>query len=228
MGSETRAKKPTRNRPGLELLEQRVVLSTYNVVNVAELQADIALVNNKTGPNTIVLAPGTYSLTNALKIQNATNLTIRADASKGVVSLVGSNVDRVLEIDGGVVTLADLSISGGGNVAQGGGILAQNATLSLQNTRVFGNLAYQAAPVSSPPAQRSTFRIARSLPTGRETAARPWAAGLPPWTARRASPAAQSMTMRCTWRMIRQTPRCMVRGPEFTPGVGLSPLPIVT
>ena len=63
LGSETQAKRPTRNRPGLELLEQRVVLSTYNAVNVAELQADIALLNNKSGPNTIVLAPGTYSLT---------------------------------------------------------------------------------------------------------------------------------------------------------------------
>ena len=52
-------------------------------------------------------------------------------------------MDRVLEIDGGNVTLQGLSISGGSGVAQGGGILAQNTNLTLKNVKVFSNVVSQ-------------------------------------------------------------------------------------
>jgi hypothetical protein len=110
---------------------------------VTQLQADIAAVNNTSGPNTILLKPGVYVMTSALQIQNAGNLTIRPSSTKSATGLVGSVVDRVLEIEGGSVTLSGLSISGGGAVAQGGGILAQNASLTLKSTKVFSNITSQ-------------------------------------------------------------------------------------
>jgi hypothetical protein len=132
------------SRPQIDPLEGRIVLSTFRAANVAQLQADIAAVNNSSGPNTIVLARGTYSLTQKLRIVNAGDLTITTQGNKGSVNLVGQVVDRVLEIDGGNVTLSGLTISGGGAVVQGGGILAQNAAVTLQNTKVFSNIASQA------------------------------------------------------------------------------------
>jgi hypothetical protein len=133
-----------RSKPGIDALEGRVVLSTFRATNAAELIADIAKVNNTTGPNTILLRSGPYVLSQSLKIQNAGDLTIRNGSSSGVVSLVGSAVDRVLEIDGGSVTLQGLSINGGANVARGGGILAQNTNLTLKSTKVFSNVVSQA------------------------------------------------------------------------------------
>lgn len=144
MGSGTGDLKRKRNSPRLEALEGRIVLSTFHAGTVAALKADIAQLNNTPGPNTIILAAGTYSLPSELRIQNAGNLTIQAAPGKGAVNLVGSAVDRVLEIDGCQVTLSGLSISGGADVGEGAGILAQNASLTLVNSRVFSNVASQA------------------------------------------------------------------------------------
>jgi hypothetical protein len=130
--------------PAIETLEERIVLSTYHAANVAQLQADIAAVNNTQGPNTIIVKAGAYVLTQALRIQNAGDLTIRAATAGQKTSLVGSVVDRVLEIDGGSVTLTGLSISGGGAVAQGGGIAADGAEVTLKNTKVYDNVTTQA------------------------------------------------------------------------------------
>jgi hypothetical protein len=120
------------------------VLSTYHAATISALQQDVALVNNSTGPNTIFLAPGNYALASALKIQNPANLTIAAEPGKGGINLIGSAVDRVLEIDGGNVTLSGLSITGGGSVGFGGGILARNVSLTLQSTKIYDNVATQA------------------------------------------------------------------------------------
>ena len=116
-----KTKRETRrqNRPMMETLEGRIVLSTLYASNVTQLQADIAAVNNTSGPNTIVLKPGVYLMTSKLQIQNAGNLTIRPASLRSTTSLIGSVVDRVLEIDGGSVTLSGLSISGGGAVRRG-------------------------------------------------------------------------------------------------------------
>src|SRR4051794_39763682 len=108
-----------RHRAEFEPLEHRVVLSTYHAASPSALEADIAQVNNTSGPNTIILAPGNYALAKELLVQNAGDLTIAADPGKGSVNLIGSAVDRVLEIDGGKVTLSGLNISGGGGVGQG-------------------------------------------------------------------------------------------------------------
>ena len=118
-----REKARWRSRPSIDALEGRIVLSTFHANNVAQLVADIAAVNNSTEPNTILLRSGNYVLTQELKIQNASNLTIRSATVGGLVTLSGSAVDRVLEIDGGNVTLQGLSISGGSGVARGGKFL---------------------------------------------------------------------------------------------------------
>jgi Right handed beta helix region len=143
VGLKSKHETRRQNRPVMEALEGRIVLSTLHASNVTQLQADIAAVNNTSGPNTIVLKPGVYLMTSELHIQNAGNLTIRPGSTKSTTSLVGSVVDRVLEIDGGSVTLSGLSINGGGAVAQGGGILAQNASLTLKSTKVTSNISTQ-------------------------------------------------------------------------------------
>lgn len=143
MGLKSKHETRRQNRPVMEALEGRIVLSTFRATTVTQLQADVAAVNNTSGPNTILLKPGVYLMTSALQIQNAGNLTIKPSSNKSSTSLVGSVVDRVLEIDGGSVTLSGLSISGGGAVAQGGGILAQNASLTLKSTSVSSNITSQ-------------------------------------------------------------------------------------
>ena len=119
MGLKSKHETRRQNRPVMEALEGRIVLSTFQATTVTQLQADIAAVNNTSGPNTILLKPGVYLMTSALQIQNAGNLTIRPSSTRSTTSLVGSVVDRVLEIDGGSVTLSGLSISGGGAVRGG-------------------------------------------------------------------------------------------------------------
>ena len=120
MGLKSKHETRRKNRPVMEALEGRIVLSTLYANNVTQLQADIAAVNNTSGPNTIILKPGVYVMTSELQIQNAGNLTIRpSSTNRSATSLVGSVVDRVLEIDGGSVTLSGLDISGGGAVGRG-------------------------------------------------------------------------------------------------------------
>ena len=143
MGLKSKHETRRQNRPVIEALEGRIVLSTFQATTVTQLQADIKAVNNTSGPNTILLKPGVYLMTSALQIQNAGNLTIRPSSTRSTTSLVGSVVDRVLEIDGGSVTISGLSISGGGAVARGGGILAQNASLTLKTTKVSDNISSQ-------------------------------------------------------------------------------------
>ena len=144
MGSGLREHARRRSLPAIDTLEGRIVLSTFHANNTAQLAAAIASVNNSTGPNTILLKSGNYMLTKELKIQNAGNLTIKNAQAGGVVNITGSAVDRVLEIDGGNVTLQGLNISGGSGVDRGGGILAQNVALSLKSVRVFSNVVSEA------------------------------------------------------------------------------------
>ncbi|MDR3635091.1 MAG: hypothetical protein P4L84_14900 [Isosphaeraceae bacterium] len=139
-----RAKRETRlcSRPAMEGLEGRVVPATFHVSNAADLQADVAALSNSSVPNTIMVDPGVYNLTSTLQITDAENLTIvgKTDRS-GSVTLLAPNGNRAFEIDGGNVTLSALTVAGGGGVDYGGGILAQNAVLTLKNATVTGNSA---------------------------------------------------------------------------------------
>ena len=77
MGLKSKHETRRQNRPVMEALEGRIVLSTFRATTVTQLQADIAAVNNTSGPNTIILKPGVYLMSSELQIQNAGNLTIR-------------------------------------------------------------------------------------------------------------------------------------------------------
>jgi hypothetical protein len=132
-------------RPAIEGLEGRVVPTTFHAANVTQLLADIAAVNNSPGPNTIILAPRTYNLTSQLHIQDSTDLTIHGTIKNGKGStLQGVGMSRIAEIDGGVVTLSNLVVTGGYTSSQGGGILAEDAHVTLEQCSITGNLAQQA------------------------------------------------------------------------------------
>jgi hypothetical protein len=131
-----------RSRPGLEALEGRAVPATFHAANAAELVADVSAVSKSSGPNTIVLAPGAYNLTGELRVLNASDLTIQGNPKNpGVVAIIGGFPGRVIEVDGGTLTLSGLTISGGNSVAFGGGIYARNAHLTVQNSTVTDNAA---------------------------------------------------------------------------------------
>ena len=84
-------------------------------------------------------------MTSELQIQNAGNLTIEpASTSLGPTSLVGSVIDRVLEIDGGSVTLTGLTIYRRRGCRSRWRHPGQNASLTLRNTRVNSNISTQA------------------------------------------------------------------------------------
>lgn len=127
-------------RPAMEALEGRVVPTVYRAATVDQLVADVAAVNNSSGPNTILLTRRTYQLAGELRLQNASDLTIQA-SNTGTTTVSGVPGSRVFEIEGGTVTLQNLTISGGGGVPRGGGVYAAGANVTLRNTTVSANTA---------------------------------------------------------------------------------------
>jgi predicted outer membrane repeat protein len=151
------------------------VLTTFHVANVPQLQSAIAAVSNSTKTNTILLAPGTYVLANELRIQNASDLTIRGETGKGSFNLTGENIDRIFDVEGGEVTLSGLVISGGGGVAGGGGIAARDANLTLQSCTVTANVASSTG--GGIYAQGGTLTLANSTVNSNRTSSPITAAG---------------------------------------------------
>ena len=171
----TKRKTRQQVRVGVESLEGRVVLTTYHVANVAQLLAAISAVNNSSSTNTILLSKGRYDLPGELQIKNAGNLTIRPATTNTTVSLVGEVLNRVIDVEGGKVTLGRLSISGGGNVAQGGGVYANNADLTIQGSTVAGNTASQAGGGIF--AQGGTLTVLNSTINGNQATSNSFALG---------------------------------------------------
>ena len=125
-------------------LERREVLTTFHAANLAQLQADLTAVSGSSGPNTIIMASGNFQVTSPLQVQNSGNLLIEGTTTKGIgTELLGNDSGRILNIDGGSVTIFNMTVAGGGNVAQGGGILAQNTNLTIKNSAVVNNKASQ-------------------------------------------------------------------------------------
>jgi hypothetical protein len=142
---ESRRKARRPGRPGLEALERREVPATFHAANLAQLQADLATVSNSSGPNTIIIAPGNYQVTSPLTVQNSSNLSIEGTTKKGIgTELLGNNQNRIFQVNGGSVAFVNMTIAGGGNVARGGGIQAQNANLTVKNSAIVSNTASQA------------------------------------------------------------------------------------
>jgi hypothetical protein len=156
-----------RNRFVIEALEGRAVPATFHAANVTQLLADVAAVNNSSGPNTIVLAAHSYDLSNQIQITNANNLTIQGTTGKGAAtSIVGSVNGRIFTIDGGSVTISNLGMSGNSVVALGGAIAEQNANLTVENCTISSTLATLAGGGIF--AQGGVLNVDRSLITGNQ------------------------------------------------------------
>src|SRR5262249_34393160 len=127
-----------RLRPGLQRLEDRVVLSTFRVNTTLDtvavdlnkgkdatghisLRSAIHAADARGGSHTIVLPSGTFTLTIAGAGEDAAatgdlditrNLTIQGKGSGSTV-IDGNNLDRVFQVLGGKVSLSKLTIQRG-------------------------------------------------------------------------------------------------------------------
>ena len=152
--------------PRLEMLEHRVVLSTFTVNTTLDtvaanlqtgkdasghvsLRSAIMAADARGGSNKIVVPAGTFTLSIAptgnddvtsgdLNITG--NLTI---TGKGVGKTIidGNNLDRVFDIESGKVTMTGMTIQHGRVTGGGGGILNNGGQLSLSSVMVANNVA---------------------------------------------------------------------------------------
>ncbi|MEW5987667.1 MAG: choice-of-anchor Q domain-containing protein [Chloroflexota bacterium] len=110
------------------------------------LRAAIEESNAVSGEDTVILAAGVYTLTlGHLEISDDLTLTGQGPEATAVQGNGLVTNDRVVTIlSPAVVTMADLTISGGGgtySLYKGGGIYNTGATLTLTNTVLSGNYA---------------------------------------------------------------------------------------
>jgi hypothetical protein len=136
-------------RPGIEILEQRTVLSTWTVTSPADsgdgsLRAMIAAAQDgdqivfdpSLQGQTITLTSGQLAITKSLDIEGL-------GADKLAVS--GDHASRIFAISGGVtVTIAGLTVTDGRVVGTtgGGGILNDGSTLTLAHDVLSHNQAF--------------------------------------------------------------------------------------
>jgi hypothetical protein len=155
--SRTRPRRPF--HPRLELLEARLAPATFDVISIGSLLSAVQQADrNGAASNTIVLAPGTYTLKGAtpgeILIQNqaatSETLTIEGGTQQNTILTGGANwKDRIFEINGGqylTVNFQNLTISGGNvtnptGAAKGGGLLIDSGNVTLKNVAVSGNKA---------------------------------------------------------------------------------------
>ncbi|HSH05842.1 MAG TPA: tandem-95 repeat protein, partial [Anaerolineae bacterium] len=117
------------------------------------LREAICVTNNILGPDTIILPPGTYTITIPTTNEDYNidgdfdirdTLTING-AGKNDTIINGANIDRVFNIPSAgipiLINFTDLSIINGGNVLFGGAIYNINATLILTRTVIEDNIA---------------------------------------------------------------------------------------
>ncbi len=155
-----------RLRPGLEGLEDRVTPTTFRVntfldtvaVNLKNgkdasghisLRSAIMAADAKGGNNKIILPAGDFTLTipAASGDGNANgDLDIDANVSiqgrgAGNTIIDGNNIDRVIDVQGGNVSITGVTIQHGRVVGDGGGILNSGGRLSLSAVVVADNVA---------------------------------------------------------------------------------------
>jgi hypothetical protein len=141
------AKRGLPTRLGVERLDERVVLSTFSVVNLADsgagsLREAITAANTNPGADIVTFAPGlrgTIGLTSG-ELGITDNLTIDGP-SASQLTVSGSDSSRVFRIESGTtVSIDGLTISHGRAVGQGGGIL-NAGTLTVSHAIVSNNQA---------------------------------------------------------------------------------------
>jgi hypothetical protein len=154
------------------LLEPRILLSTIVVstANDSGTGSLRAAVTEATNGDAIVFAKrlAGHTITLPSEIDITGNISISGPAGRPVV-LSGGGTTRVLEVDGANVSLANLVITQG-SAAVGGGILESSGSLSLNNVRFTGNVAYgsttQIAQGGAIAQQSGELTINRSTFTG--------------------------------------------------------------
>ena len=129
-----------------ERLDERVVLSTFSVLNLDDdgtgsLRAAITAANNNPGSDIVVFAPdlrGTIDLTSG-ELSITDSLTIDGPGA-GRLAVSGSDTSRVFQIgSGAAVSIDDLTVSHGRAVWRGGGIL-NAGILAVSNVILSNNL----------------------------------------------------------------------------------------
>ena len=155
-------------RPSLESLEGRIVLSTFKVnttldtvaVNLKtgkdasghiSLRSAIMAANAKPNSDTIILPTGTFKLmiAGSGEDQDATgdldingNVTIKGKNSSASI-IDGNNLDRVLEVLSGKVSISNVTIQHGLS-AEGAGLLNQGGQVTLTSVKILNNAAVSA------------------------------------------------------------------------------------
>ena len=173
-----------RSFPQLESFENRVVLSTFQVNTTLDtvavdlhtgkdatghvsLRSAIMAADASAGSNTIKLPNGTYKLTIAGASEDASatgdldisgNLTIKGSSSRKTI-IDGNNLDRVIQIKKGNVTISGIVTIQHGMATTGGGLLNSGGQVTLASVVVTQNRATDAAV-----AQESRTQLASSQP----------------------------------------------------------------
>jgi len=129
-----------------ERLDERVVLSTFSVLNLDDsgtgsLRAAITAANNNPGSDIVAFAPGlrgTIGLTSG-QVSIIDSLTIDGPGANRL-AVSGNDASRVFQIgSGAVVSIDDLTVTHGRAVGRGGGIL-NAGTLAASNVILSNNL----------------------------------------------------------------------------------------
>ena len=145
------ARNRRRTRPMLMALEDRRLLSTFTVTDVADsgtgsLRYEIDQANTNAGPDAITFdstlfsTPQTIALTSGqLSLSDAATTTIAGPGS-GLLSISGNDASRVFLINYGSAALSGLTITGG-SASTGGGLYNKSGTATLTDCTVSGNSA---------------------------------------------------------------------------------------
>jgi hypothetical protein len=142
-----RSLRPTTHRPGLEVLEDRCLPSTFTVTNLLDtgagsLRAAVAAANANPGADAIDFATtGTIALTSG-QLDITDSLTINGPGASAL-TVSGNYVSRVFGIVGDpTVTIANLTVANGSTYdSPGGGISVAGGALTLDHVTVSGNYA---------------------------------------------------------------------------------------
>ncbi len=161
-----------RTSPRVELLEGRIVMSTFRVNTTFDtvaadlrtgkdatghisLRSAIEAANMRGGNNTIILPAGTFTLTIAGANEDngatgdldiSSNVTIKG--KKAAASIVDSNgIDRVFQVIRGKVKISNVTIEHG-IATEGGGLLNSGGQVTLSSVIVANNEASGAAGIA--------------------------------------------------------------------------------
>src|SRR5262245_37527826 len=147
-GRRQRSLRATTHRPGLEVLEDRSLPSTFTVLNLLDsgpdsLRAAVAAANANPGADDIDFATtGTIALTSG-ELAITDSLTINGPGA-GALTVSGNDASRVFDITGSTtgVDIRDLTIvhgNGWGAIGHNGGAIYNAAVLNVSNSTLSGN-----------------------------------------------------------------------------------------